>query len=73
MFGSKVKYGITYKQNQQSFDIYRRKYLHDFKVPVTSHNLEGSMGVLLEKYNAFIVTHIDKIYLYCAFTFKELG
>jgi hypothetical protein len=34
MFGSKVKYGITYKQNQKSFDIYRRRYEHDFMIPV---------------------------------------
>ena len=33
MFGSQVKYGITYKVNQKSFDIHRRKYWHDFKVP----------------------------------------
>ena len=36
MFGSRVKYGITYKANQKSFDIYRRKYEHDFRIPVVS-------------------------------------
>jgi hypothetical protein len=30
MFGSKVKYGITYKTNSSSFDIYRRKYEHNY-------------------------------------------
>lgn len=30
MFGSKVKYGITYKNNSCSFEIYRRKYEHNF-------------------------------------------
>ena len=40
MFGSKVKYSVTYKTNQRSFDIYRRKYWHDFKVPVSDENLE---------------------------------
>jgi len=34
MFGSKVRYCITYKTNQKSFDIYRRKYEHDFRVNV---------------------------------------
>lgn len=73
MFGSKVKYGITYKQNQKSFDIYRRKYLHDFKVPVSSHNLEGSMGLELRKHNAFVVTQIDKIFIHDAESFEEIG
>ena len=39
MFGSKVRYCVTYKTNQKSFDIYRRKYWHDFKVPITDENL----------------------------------
>ena len=34
MFGSKVRYGVTYKTNQRSFDIYRRKFQHDFKVSI---------------------------------------
>ena len=45
MFGSKVKYGITYKTNQKSFVIYRRKYEHNFKVPVASENYEGAKGL----------------------------
>lgn len=47
MFGSKVRYCITYKTNQRSFVIYRRKYLHNFKVPVVGDNLEGSKGLEL--------------------------
>jgi|APSaa5957512535_1039671.scaffolds.fasta_scaffold53588_2 hypothetical protein len=73
MFGSKVKYGITYKQNQRSFDIYRRKYEHDFKIPVVHQNLEGSLGIELQHHNAFVVTQIDKIYIFDAETFKELS
>ena len=34
MFGSKVRYGISYKTNQRSFQIYRRAYWHNFKVPI---------------------------------------
>ena len=47
MFGAKVRYGITYKTNQKAFTIYRRKYEHNFKVPVVSDNLEGSKGLEL--------------------------
>ena len=43
MIGSKVRFCVTYKTNEKSFDIYRRKYEHSFKVPVwPGENLEGS-------------------------------
>lgn len=63
MFGSKVRYGITYKTSQKSFDIYRRKFQHDFKVPVRLDNFEGSMGLDLKALGAIVVTKIDKLYL----------
>jgi hypothetical protein len=34
MFGALGKYGITYKTNEGNFDVYRRKYIHDYKVNV---------------------------------------
>ena len=30
MFGSKVRYCVTYKTNQKSFDVYRRRFIHNF-------------------------------------------
>ena len=30
MFGSKVKYGITYKNNSCAFEIFRRKFEHNY-------------------------------------------
>ena len=64
MFGSRVRYGVTYKTNQRSFDIYRRKYIHDFKTPVSYDNLEGSTGLELVKINAFLCSKIDKVIIY---------
>lgn len=72
MFGSKVKYGITYKSNQRSFDIYTRKFTHDFMVPIMSENLEGSKGLELESMNAFLVSKVDKIIMYSTSKFEEL-
>ena len=51
MFGSKVRYGITYKTNQRAFHVYRRKYEHDFRVPILMDNYEGSKGLDLQKTN----------------------
>ena len=72
MFGSRVKYCITYKTNQKSFDIYRRKYEHDFKVHViTKQDLEGAVALELEKMNSFVVAKIDKINIYDSETFEK--
>ena len=72
MFGPKVKYCVTYKANQRSFDIYRRKYEHDFKVSVvTKQNLEGALGLEMESINSIIVAKIDDIRVYDSEFFKE--
>ena len=34
MFGSKVRYGITYKIGEKGFNLYRRKYEHEYMVNV---------------------------------------
>jgi len=64
MFGSKVRYCITYKTNQKSFDIYRRKYEHDFRVNVVQDNLDGSWGLPIEDMNAFLVSNLNVIKFY---------
>ena len=72
MFGSKVRYGITFKSNQRSFSIYRRKFQHNFNVPVVDDNLEGSIGLELATQNAFLCTKVDKIIVYNSIDFKMM-
>jgi hypothetical protein len=72
MFGSKVKYGITYKTNQKSFDIHRRKFEHDFKVNVVAADLDGSRGLPIESMNAFLVSRIAIIRFFDIDTFEEI-
>lgn len=64
MFGSRVRYCVTYKTNQKSFDIYRRKYEHDFRPNVFNDNFDGSRGLEIESMNAFLVSKIDKIHFF---------
>lgn len=40
IFGSKVRYGITYNTNSKGFSVYSRKNEHDFKVNVHKLNFE---------------------------------
>ena len=73
MFGSKVRYGISYKANQRSFQIYRRAYWHNFKVPILQENLERSKALEITSMNQFMVTKTDKVILYDAETYEQRG
>lgn len=70
MFGSRVRYGITYKTNQRSFDIYKRKYMHNLKVNVMAENFEGAFGLSMHKMGIFLVAKVDKIYIFSSDTFE---
>jgi len=69
LFGKKVKYCVTYTTGQRAFDIHRQKYLHNFKVPVSSQNLEGAKAMELTTMNQFLVSNIDSISIYDSQTF----
>lgn len=56
MFGKAVRYGITYKTNQKSFDVHRRKFEHDYRVNIVDVDLDGSRGLPMESMNAFLVS-----------------
>jgi hypothetical protein len=42
MIGPKVRYCVTYKNDSRGYNIFRAKYVHNFKVNVQNDNLEGS-------------------------------
>lgn len=69
MFGKNAKYAITYKTNQKSFDIHRRKFEHDFRVNVVEADLDGSRGLAIESMNAFLVSMVNIIKFYDVDTF----
>ena len=73
MFGSKVRYCITYKTNQLSFDIYRRKYEHGFKVNVSDQdNLDNCKALPIESMNCILVSKLEKIKFYDFDSYKEI-
>ena len=72
MFGKAVRYGITYKTNQKSFDVHRRKFEHDYRVNIVDADLDGSRGLPMESMNAFLVSRINIIKFYDVDTFNEI-
>lgn len=69
MFGSRVRYGITYKINEKSFNIYRRKYEHDYKINVVKENLEGAKALEIKSMDIFLCSKIDRAVIYDSLTF----
>lgn len=47
LFGQFVRYCITFKYNQMSFDVYQRKYHHALKAPVIQEDYDKSQGLEL--------------------------
>ena len=72
LFGSKVKYGITFKTNQKSFKLWSKAYKHDFSSTVVTANLSGSIGIPLETMNAFCVSHGDEVRFYSLKDYQEM-
>jgi hypothetical protein len=73
MFGKRVRYGITYKNNERGFDVYQRKYMHNLKVKVHGQNLEGSKAIEIKSMGKFLVTEVDKVQMYDSYTFEKVG
>jgi|TARA_B110000503_G_C6791187_1_gene267335 hypothetical protein len=64
MFGARVRYGITFKANQPGFQVYSRKYFHNFKVAITTNNYEGSVGSNLSLMKSYVMAEKTKIGVY---------
>ena len=73
MFGSKVKYGISFKLNERSFNLYRRKFQHNLKVCIDDENFEGSTGLALPKHDIFLISKVDKMLIYDSITYQRVG
>ena len=72
MFGSKVKYCITFKTNQKSFDIWSRVNQHSFNSNVLQENLDGSVGLPMESMDAFLVGRDNYVKFFNIDTYLEL-
>ena len=64
MYGVRGKYGITFKTNERSFDIYRRKYVHDYKVTVDHKSFDQAKCIPFNEMNILLVTAVTAIKFY---------
>lgn len=71
MFGTRVRYGITFKANQPGIQIYTRKFYHNFKVSITNKNFEGAVGSNLSTINAYVMAEKTQIGIYDQHNFVQ--
>jgi hypothetical protein len=72
MIGPKVKYCVTYKNGQRSFNVFRAKYMHDFRQTVRAENLEGAKALEFTATNTIIVALLDQLNVYDSITYEKL-
>jgi hypothetical protein len=52
-----------------SFNVYRKKSEHEFKVNLVNRNLEGAVAIQLDSIGLFIVAHLNDVKVYDSETF----
>ena len=72
MFGSAVKYCVTFKTNQKDLNIYTRQITHDFKVYTANDNYEGQIGINIKKMNCILVSNYNEIQMYDSKSWQEV-
>ena len=63
---------VTFKQNKKDFNIYTRKYRHDFKLTTNNSNYEGACSLFIPTNNVFLVSNIDNIQTFNAIDYSEV-
>lgn len=57
LFGPRVRSCITYKSGQNGFQIYKRKFFHNFKCTISEEKLENACGANLHEMGAYCLAN----------------
>ena len=68
MIGAAKRFSVTYTSNQRQFDIFTRKYMHNFRVNVDSTNFENQKALEISSSNILLVSLTDKILIFDVIT-----
>ena len=68
MIGAAKRFSVTYTSNQRQFDIFTRKYMHNFRVNVDSTNFESQKALEISSSNILLVSLTDKILIFDVIT-----
>ena len=73
MIGPAKRFAITYAFGEKKFDLFRRKYMHNFRVQIDKNNLEGQKAVEISSANLVMVSNNDQILLFSNLTLSRCG
>ena len=71
MFGSRVRFAISYKTNQPGLMIFTRNHFHNFKVTINTENYEGAIGLNMNTRRRYVMARGLKVGLYHQLNFTE--
>ena len=57
-------FGVSYVGGEPGIVIIERAFIHSFKAPIVTENLENCLGLEIASLGIFLVTNIDKIGIY---------
>ena len=55
LFGSKVRFAVSFKKDMPGIIIYKRKYFHNFKVTISTKDYEGAIGLNMQLQNKYLM------------------
>lgn len=64
MYGPRSRYCITFKVGQIGFNLYRRKYNHNYIVRANKHNFEGLDGICINSRKEYMIYDFNKVLVY---------
>jgi hypothetical protein len=73
LIGGLNKYSINFKNNQASFDVYTRKYMHNLRITSNSNNYENCKPLEIVSSRLLMVTKLNRVIMYDINTLKECG
>ena len=71
MFGSRVRFAISYKTNQPGLMVFTRNYFHNFKVTINTENYEGAIGLNMSTKRRYVMARGLHVGICHQKTFKE--
>ena len=73
LMGNKMSFLIDLNYSKKFFTVLRRKYNHCTSTKIIKEEFSESCALELTGSKVFLISHIDRVKMYCSETFKYLG
>lgn len=73
MIGAAKRFSVSYSVNQNYFDIFTRKYMHNFRICIDDSNFEGQKALEIASSNMVLVSLKNRIILFNLISHSRCG